>query len=105
MVIAKVDAEAAEKIANKFGVEAYPTLIWYRAPFSYIAAHTIHLTPSLSVTFRFVGGKKVKAHVHRSDLCFLTVMLQACVYEGDHEVWGWRVCRGCVALVAFGLKV
>jgi hypothetical protein len=29
------------------------------------------------------------------------MLLQACVYEGGHEVWGWRVCRGCVALVAF----
>jgi thioredoxin-like negative regulator of GroEL len=33
VVIAKVDAEAAEKIATKFGVESYPTLMWYRAAF------------------------------------------------------------------------
>jgi hypothetical protein len=32
VIVAKVDAEEAEKIATKFGVDSYPTIIWSSPP-------------------------------------------------------------------------
>ncbi len=57
VIIAKVNAEEAEKIATKFGVESYPTLMWYSALSLIIAKQIIY--SSSPIIIRFVGGKKV----------------------------------------------
>jgi hypothetical protein len=52
VIIAKVDAEEAEKIATKFGVDSYPTIIWSSPP-----ARHLHFTNRVFyVTLIFLSG-------------------------------------------------